>query len=211
MSVRTFDRGESDGRSVKAEELALDEGKLRLELTYSQPHLRLLQSDQPMQRILSNTRATLALAASPASRRTLTRQTPLPLSPPPHAQVHPPPSSARLPEGPPQSQPRPPTAKPASTSLATVVLAVAAATVVGYGVGAGFAGDDVGSGASSSSSAYPPPFGSVDDYNRGIAELRAIFSKDGREDDVSTDPGDLEEHGISTSVPPSPTLPARAL
>lgn len=61
----------------------------------------------------------------------------------------------------------------------------------------GFLGDASKGGAASSSSAYPPPFGTLEDYQSGINELQALFSRAGRPDDVSTDPGDLEEHGVS--------------
>jgi hypothetical protein len=69
--------------------------------------------------------------------------------------------------------------------------------VLGYVFGTGFLGGESKGGAASLSSTYPPPFGTIEDYQSGINELKALFLKDGRPDDVSTDPGDLEEHGVS--------------
>lgn len=48
--------------------------------------------------------------------------------------------------------------------------------------------------------AYPPAFGSTDDFLAGIDELRALFDRQGRPDDVSVDDADLESHGISASL-----------
>jgi hypothetical protein len=45
--------------------------------------------------------------------------------------------------------------------------------------------------------AYPPAFGSTDDFLAGINELKALFGRQGRPDDVSVDDADLESHGIS--------------
>lgn len=41
---------------------------------------------------------------------------------------------------------------------------------------------------------YPPPFGSADDYLKGIEELRVTFGRDAER--VSTDEADLEHHGF---------------
>lgn len=59
--------------------------------------------------------------------------------------------------------------------------------------------------------AYPPAFGSTDDFLAGIDELRALFGRQGRADDVSVDDSDLESHGISACLITSTTLWRRPL
>ncbi|KAL7416145.1 putative D-lactate dehydrogenase cytochrome oxidoreductase protein [Mrakia frigida] len=132
------------------------------------------------------------LAPTKLARRTLTKQGALPVSPP--LPPSPPPSESS------SSVPPPPPPKSSTTSLGTTLLAVVAASALGYVFGSGFVGEEkkgAGAVASTSSSTYPPPFGSLADYQAGIDELKGIFAKNGRPDDVSTDPGDLEEHGFS--------------
>lgn len=48
-----------------------------------------------------------------------------------------------------------------------------------------------------SAAEYPPAFGSKENYQKGIDELKEYFASLGRGDDVSTDVADLETHGIS--------------
>lgn len=140
-----------------------------------------LRSSLPLRTILAPTKL---------ARRTLTTQGALPVSP----SLPPPPPP------PSDSSSSPPPLKSSTNSLATTFLAVTAATALGYVFGSGFVGDDKKGGraaSTSSSSSYPPPFGSLADYQSGIEELKALYAKNGRPDDVSTDPGDLEEHGVS--------------
>lgn len=40
-------------------------------------------------------------------------------------------------------------------------------------------------------------FGRARGFEEGIAELRTAWRRRGKEDDVSTDAGDLEDHGVS--------------
>lgn len=44
---------------------------------------------------------------------------------------------------------------------------------------------------------YPPEFGGKGLFDAGITELRDMFATLGREEDVSQDPADLQEHGFS--------------
>jgi hypothetical protein len=46
---------------------------------------------------------------------------------------------------------------------------------------------------------YPPAFGGEGGFNAGITELRGMFAKIGREGDISQEPADLAEHGMSES------------
>lgn len=53
--------------------------------------------------------------------------------------------------------------------------------------------------AAKSTPQYPPPFGGPEKFEEAIRELRTMFASIGREDDISTDKADLEEHGMSKS------------
>jgi hypothetical protein len=55
--------------------------------------------------------------------------------------------------------------------------------------------------AAQGAGAYPPAFGSREAYLFAIEDLRSEFGKLGREREVSTDPADLEDHGISEFPP----------